>query len=115
MEQGHTSRTEDLLKRVQKHGLKPNIVMSCDSADTVKNAVKNGMGLGILYRDFIESDISQGSLKIIRVPGLNFYINSFIVYRKEKRFSANAQDFLLVLREYAQKTPRAKGLLPTLN
>ena len=111
---GKSSRTMvwEVLKQVQKQGFKLNIVMHCESTDAVKTAVSAGMGLGILYQDHVESEIRKGELKEIRVPELNMQLDSYIIYAKEKPLSANAKDFLTLLRKWPQKIQGTKGLPP---
>jgi DNA-binding transcriptional LysR family regulator len=70
-----------------------------ETPEAVKAAVKRGIGLGILYRDLVETDIRTGDLTIIRVPGLKMDIDSYIIYHREKVLSAHAKDFLALLRE----------------
>lgn len=102
------SMSEQILKQVEKGGLKLNIIMRCDSPEVVKAAVKTGIGLGLSYRDILEPDI-RGDLKVIKVPELKTQVNSFIIYHKDRPLSPNAQEFLTLLREWPQKTRRGKS------
>jgi len=103
------SRAWDILKQVEKRGSNLNIVMDCESTEAVKTAVGAGMGLGILYHDHVEPEIKKGKLKEIRVPELNLQLDSYIIYLKEKPLSANAKDFLALLRVWPTKTRRLKS------
>lgn len=93
-----------ILNQIEERGFHLTIVMQCETAEAVKAAVKTRMGLGILYRDLVEPDIQRGDLRIIRVPGLKMHIDSLIIYPKEKPLSADAQDFLALLREGPKRT-----------
>ncbi len=100
-----------ILNQIEERGFHPNIVMHCETAEAVKAAVKRGIGLGILYRDLVKSDIQRGDLRIIRVPGFKMHIDSFIIYPKEKLLSAYAADFLALLHEGPKGTKGTKGSL----
>jgi DNA-binding transcriptional LysR family regulator len=94
---------EKIFKQLERDGIKPNIVMRCESAEAVQTQVRLGLGFGILYRDRIETELRDGEFKLIRVPKLDLDGESFIVYRKDRPLSETAMDFLLLLREYRQK------------
>lgn len=102
----HKRLAELILNQFNKEGLSPNIVMYCDSPEALKATVKMGVGIGILYRDVVEPDIRRGDLKIIKVPELEIPVHSFIVYQKERRLSATAQEFLSLLRQWPRRTRR---------
>lgn len=100
---GKIGGVANILKQVEARGFHLTIVMHCETAEAVKAAVKTGMGLGILYRDLAEPDIQRGDLRVIHVPGLKMHIDSFIIYHKEKPLSANAKDFLGLVREQTRR------------
>jgi DNA-binding transcriptional LysR family regulator len=100
-----------ILHQIEEQGFRLNIVMHCETAEAAKAAVKRRMGLGILYKDLVQPDIRRGDLKIIRVPGLEMHIDSFIIYPKQKPLSSDAKDFLALLREAPKGTKKGKGPL----
>lgn len=100
------SRVEELLLKLGKRqGFKPNIVMRCESPIAIKNAVKTGLGLGILYEgDAMGPDIKGGELTTLKVPQLRIHFTRFIIYHKEKPLSSPAQEFLALLRHSPRRT-----------
>ena len=68
------------------------------------------MGVGIIYRDIVESEVKRGELKIIKVPELKLTVDTFTIYHKESKLSPNARDFLTLLREWPIRRQVAKGL-----
>ena len=92
-----------ILSQIENYGAKPNIVLRCDSFDSVKTAVRRKMGLGILYLDVVEPDIKRGEFKIIEVSGIKFESESYIIYHKEKALSAHALEFLDLLRNSSDR------------
>jgi DNA-binding transcriptional LysR family regulator len=96
-EEGNVEGVASILKKLEQRGLRLNIVMRCESAEAVKNAVKAGAGIGLLYRDAVRSEIDRGELKVIRFPGIEMCTESFIIYHGERALSADAKDFLALL------------------
>ena len=94
-----TGTTERFLGEMKKKGLNLNIAMRCDSPEAVKEAVSKKMGVGILFKETVEPEVRKGEFKILRLPVKNFEGMSFIVYRKDRPLSANAQEFLNLLRQ----------------
>src|SRR5437899_1683457 len=88
----------DVLSHLKEQGICLKIVMRCESVDAVKNAVKAGIGLGLLYKDTLKSEIERGEVKVIRIPEAKMHADSFIIYHREKPISADARDFLAILR-----------------
>ena len=44
---------------MQRAGVRPNVVMRAESVEAVKNAVREGSGIGMLYRDNVRSEIEM--------------------------------------------------------
>jgi DNA-binding transcriptional LysR family regulator len=91
--------TEQLLKHLTRGGIMVNVALRCVTPDAVKAAVREKMGLGILFYNLIEEDIKRKDLKTLKFPGLPKLVgNSYIVYTKNKPLSCAANDFLALLR-----------------
>ena len=65
----------------------------------IKAAVRQNMGVGIVYEDVIKSEVASGEFKILDVDGLELEGESFIIYSKTRPLSPVAQEFLELLRE----------------
>jgi LysR family hydrogen peroxide-inducible transcriptional activator len=97
-------RPSEFLRQIESQGFKLNILMQCDSGEAIKIAVLKGMGIGILYRDQVESELKAGALKTLRIAGLKrINSKSFVVYRKDRPRSQNALDYLALLGGPRQK------------
>jgi DNA-binding transcriptional LysR family regulator len=79
--------------------------MKCDSAQGVKVAVGQGLGIGLLYRSHVEKEIRTGELKALNVTGLKKHVQSFIIYRAERPISPAAREFLELLRQSREAKP----------
>ena len=104
-----TSTSESLLREVEKQGLRLNIVMRCESPEAVKTAVRNGIGLGILHADTVQSEIKKGDLKVLKLSDLMLEGESWLIYRRDRPLSALAQAFLTLLRK---SRDQGQGSLP---
>jgi DNA-binding transcriptional LysR family regulator len=91
--------TEKILRQLTRGGITVNVALRCVTPDAVKAAVREKMGLGILFYNLIEEDIRRKDLKTLKFPGLPILVgNSYIVYTKNKPLSCAANDFLALLR-----------------
>jgi DNA-binding transcriptional LysR family regulator len=89
------------IERLKRLGLTtPSTLMECDSAEAKVAAIKNHLGIGLMHRSYIESDLKNGELVEIAMPGGHMYWRTYIIYRKTEPLSAPARDFLKLLREY---------------
>lgn len=94
------------VKEIQRRGYPLNLVFQCDVPDAVKAAVKQGVGIGILFRSRVELDISTGALAQINVPDIEEIVaRSYIVYSAQRALSPSAQDFLGLLRAIRTALP----------
>ncbi len=100
---GHGS-TEQILKDLRKNGVSSEIAMRCDSPQAVKEAVRQNLGLGILFKTSIAADIRRGEFKKINLVGLELVGKSYIVYHKYKLLTPSAQAFLELLRREKTKS-----------
>lgn len=72
-----------------------------DNIEMVKEAVAQGVGVGILPFRSMRDDIQRKRLTAIRLAGASLYRPLGIIYRKKKPLSLAAQKFLEMLRESA--------------
>jgi DNA-binding transcriptional LysR family regulator len=81
-------------------GYKMNVALRCEASTPVKAAVRMGMGVGILYRNAVASQVAKGSLRLLNVPELKqLGIQSFVIFDKRKPLAPMAQEFLQILHE----------------
>ena len=96
-------RAREMLKCCERLGVKLNIAMRCESPDAVKTAVKAGIGVGILFEDFVKSDIRKGMFKLVKIHGVDLTTSSFIIYRKDLPLSPAARRFRATLRDHLRQ------------
>jgi DNA-binding transcriptional LysR family regulator len=83
---------------MESQGYRPNVLMRCESAEAIKLAVLNGMGLGFLYEEHVLADVKKKDLKIVNIDGSNPpKVQSCIVFKKDHSLSSSAQTFLSLM------------------
>jgi len=98
---GNTLGTaQALLHNLKDGGLHFRVALRCQTPATVMEAVRNKIGLGLLYRSTIEAEIKRGNFDIIRCPEIKLEGNSFIIYRNDRPLSQQASEFLDLLRRH---------------
>lgn len=81
-------------------GYRLNVALQCEASTTVKAAVRMGMGVGILYRNAVASQVAKGNLRLLNIPELKqMAIQSIIAFDKRKPLAPMAQEFLHVMHE----------------
>jgi DNA-binding transcriptional LysR family regulator len=100
---GHGS-TEQILKDLRKNGVSSEIAMRCDSPQAVKEAVRQHLGLGILFKTAVAAEVRRGEFKKLHLVGLELVGKSYIIYHKDKPLTPSAQAFLELLRREKPKS-----------
>ncbi len=97
------STAEEIFEQLEDRGLKLNIVMRCESPQAVKAAVRNKIGVGILFREVLDPDVRDGYFKILKIPGLKLETTSFIIRHRDRPLPTNALHFLRLLHQCRDK------------
>jgi DNA-binding transcriptional LysR family regulator len=98
-----SSTADKFMKELVHEGFRIKISMHCGTQDSVKTIVKRGVGVGILFKDFVMPECRKKVFKLINIQGLNLSLQSHIVYRKDRPLSQAAHEFLTLLRAKSQK------------
>jgi LysR family transcriptional regulator for metE and metH len=99
--------TEKLLGLLRSRGIKLNIALRCATPEAVKAAVRNKMGVGILFRSMIDDEVRRRELKLLRIARLPPLVgSSFIVFAKTEPLPSPAAEFLALLRQLKSKQKR---------
>jgi DNA-binding transcriptional LysR family regulator len=93
-------RANSAIQELQSRGYELKFAAEFDTVEAVKTAVRGGMGVGILFRSHLESELTRRDLWIIDVPELkSIVLKSFVIYAKRSYLPPNVQSFLQILRE----------------
>jgi DNA-binding transcriptional LysR family regulator len=74
--------------------------MRCDSPEAIKTAVREKLGVGILYEDAVKEELARGVFKRVPISGLQMEGNSCIAYHKQRPLSTSGEVFLNLLRQW---------------
>jgi DNA-binding transcriptional LysR family regulator len=96
--------TQGFFRKLRDQGLKPNILLRCDSPEAIKTAVLKKLGVGILYEDVVKEGLAQKSFKRVRIADLVTESQAYVVYHKQRPFSGSAEAFLDLLRKHCRST-----------
>jgi LysR family cyn operon transcriptional activator len=94
------NKANTFLHHMAKHRLTADIFMHCDSADTLRAAVRETNGIGLLYKEVRKDPMINGEFRTVRLNGLRLEAKVAIVYRKDKPLSLPARDFVALLRQW---------------
>jgi DNA-binding transcriptional LysR family regulator len=95
---GASGVVDKALNQIRDQGLEFKVAMYCDGPTEIKAAVRQKMGVGIVFEDALKAEIASGEFTILQVCGLELEGESFIVYSKKRPSSPLAQEFLELLR-----------------
>jgi len=89
-----------MLKQLKARGLHElNVALRCGTPNGVKAAVKNQIGIGILFSDMLEEEFARKVLKPLKFSGAPELVgHSYITFNRKKPLSPAANDFLTLLR-----------------
>ena len=105
---GASGVVDKALNQIRDQGLEFKVAMYCDGPTEIKAAVRQKMGVGIVFEAALKAEVASGEFKILKVYGLELEGESFIVYSKKRPLSPFAQEFLELLRSARQKTETPK-------
>ncbi|MGE5325625.1 MAG: LysR substrate-binding domain-containing protein, partial [Deltaproteobacteria bacterium] len=84
-----------------------NIVMELPTVETIKKAVRGGMGVAFAPRMCLEEELASGELISVRVRELQIERQLRLIHRKHAALSAAARAFLEQARELARQPSSA--------
>ncbi len=89
------SSTRDILEaRANPLGLQLKASMQFNCVEAIKKAVEAKLGVSIVSKYAISSELKSGTLTVIDVTGINLKRKLNLIYHKEKRFSPLGKAFL---------------------
>ncbi|MFL6467567.1 MAG: LysR family transcriptional regulator [Pyrinomonadaceae bacterium] len=83
-----------VIEAFQRHNIELNIMVELPSLEAIKRLVESGIGIALVPRSTVLSDIENGSLTAISVRELKLSRNLNIVYRKNAVLSHAAREFI---------------------
>lgn len=88
------SGTRSAMERIfKRHKIQPHISMEMETNEAIKQAVRAGMGLGILSLHSIELELETKRLAMLNVEHFPLPRHWYVAHRSSKRFSSAAAAF----------------------
>jgi DNA-binding transcriptional LysR family regulator len=96
------------LRRIMEKQLRPfrprlKVTMELTSAEMVKKFVAAGLGLSMISEAFVQQEVRNGRITILRPPAETIYRELGLVYRDSRSLSRAANAFLLMAMESLAK------------
>ena len=88
----------------QRLGIRPSVIMEASTINFIKDTVMKGIAVGFLPRYFVEKELKEGALSLLRVKGQRLLIRVDLVYLYGRTLSPAAIAFKELIKE------RASGL-----
>jgi LysR family transcriptional regulator, transcriptional activator of the cysJI operon len=92
-----------ILQDLKRKGVEPVVAVRSESPDAVKTAVREKIGMGILYQDVLRRDLGRGEFISVKLSGLKLEAESFVIWHSDKPLSSAALGFLRLLRWWRTK------------
>ena len=101
---------ERVIKTFEKYRTPLNISMEMPTLEAIKRMVENGMGVALVPRLTVETEIERGLLAAITVKEMRLERRLYLVYRKGASLSHAAKAFLRVARETRHHAEKADAV-----
>ncbi len=82
------------LEIFEKYHVTPHIALESENIEMTKKYLILGKGLGQLYHPLIKEELEKGLLKVLKVEGLDVYIDVQLVYLARRVLSNSARKFM---------------------
>jgi len=101
---------ERVIKTFEKYRTPLNISMEMPTLEAIKRMVENGMGVALVPRLTVETEIERGLLAAITVKEMRLERRLYLIYRKGATLSHAAKAFLRVARDTRQHAEKADAV-----
>jgi DNA-binding transcriptional LysR family regulator len=86
-------------RALERLKLPVRVAMALGSTEAIKRVVSEGVGLAVVSRLSVQSEVAAGSLAVLPVAGLHIERPLYLVRRKGRRDGPALQAFCVILRE----------------
>jgi DNA-binding transcriptional LysR family regulator len=88
------SGTRGLIEYVLKRfGIERNVTMEMSSSEGIKRAVEANLGVAVLSKNVVKSEVKNKSLVALGIKDLNTKRDFYIVYNKKRKFMPLMEKF----------------------
>jgi DNA-binding transcriptional LysR family regulator len=88
-------------RQLQQIGIRDrNVAIELGHPEAMKRATAAGRGVAVLFRSAVRAELASGDLREIEVDGVHLTGPVYLVYRKDKLFSAVHRDLIEAIRRH---------------
>lgn len=99
-----TLADQELDRALVRAGLAPRrVVMEAGSQDGVREAVRQGIGLGVLFQRVAAADLAAGEIVALRLQDLPMQEQFLLIHRPSHRFTPLAEQLVGFLRDESRR------------
>lgn len=102
-EAGSGTRAQ-VMRELKAHNIQPDIRWCCNSLETVKSAVADGIGVSVLSRRLVKGDFEDGKLWISDISNADFERTFKLVYHKDKYMTKTMKSFVNLCYRYGNES-----------
>lgn len=102
-EAGSGTRAQ-VMRELKAHNIEPDIRWCCNSLETVKSAVADGIGVSVLSRRLVKGDFEDGKLWISDISNADFERTFKLVYHKDKYMTKTMKSFVNLCYRYGNES-----------
>lgn len=89
-------------------GIRPNVIMRCDNATTIRELVRGGLGVSLLPVYLVHPEIRNANLSPIRYPGRPLFMRVTLIGRKTRLTSQAAAAFIETAKSMEWPFPKSE-------
>ncbi|MDF2652878.1 MAG: LysR family transcriptional regulator [Paenibacillus sp.] len=85
--EGYCGYPMDLKNLLEKEGVKANMIMQFGSLESIKQCIKNGLGVSLLPKIVVEEEIKRGEIISLAWKGQDIPIQAQVLFHRDKWLS----------------------------
>jgi len=93
----------------RSRGLVPERTMELWSMEAIRRCVQSGLGFSLVPRMYVAEDLRRGTIRELEAPPLGEVFRIQLAWRRNRRLSAAAREFVRIARENARTWAGAAG------
>jgi DNA-binding transcriptional LysR family regulator len=88
-------------RELDRAGIRPHqLVIDLGHPEAVKRAVKDDLGVSVLFRSAVAAELEAGTLRELEIEDVDLSLGVYIVYREGKQLAPVHQELLVRIREH---------------
>jgi DNA-binding transcriptional LysR family regulator len=88
-------------RELHRAGIRPReVTIDLGHPEAVKYAVKSDLGVSILFRSAVADELESGTLRELKLEGVELALDVYLVYLDGKRFAPAHEELIERIRGY---------------